>query len=64
VTIKFAAAVDMSELLTYVSGNADPHADVPRAAIQVLEVVMRSGVAGGWVGGGRLGLVCLWCLLW
>jgi hypothetical protein len=47
VTIKFAAAVDMTELLTYVSGRADPHADVPRAAIQVLEVVMRSGVAGG-----------------
>lgn len=52
VTIKFAAAVDMTELLTYVSGRADPHADVPRAAIQVLEVVMRSGVAGGlWVRG-------------
>jgi len=45
VTIKFAAAVDMEELQSYITGNLDPHIDVPRAAIQVLEVVMRSGVA-------------------
>ena len=51
VTIKFAAAVDMEELQSYITGNLDPHIDVPRAAIQVLEVVMRSGVAGK--GGGQ-----------
>lgn len=45
VTIKYAATVDLAALNRYMDG-ADPEEDVPRSAIQVLEVVMRSGVSG------------------
>jgi hypothetical protein len=55
VTIKYAATVDLGALQRYISG-ADADEDVPRSAIQVLEVVLRSGVSGeqaaaaGWLG--------------
>eukprot|EP00879_Flechtneria_rotunda_P023655 GHRR01025030.1.p1 GENE.GHRR01025030.1~~GHRR01025030.1.p1 ORF type:complete len:112 (+),score=28.17 GHRR01025030.1:283-618(+) len=45
VTTKYAATVDLDAVNRYIKGE-DPEEDVPRSAIQVLEVVMRSGVSG------------------
>jgi hypothetical protein len=53
VTVKYAATVDLGALNRYIQG-ADAEEDVPRSAIQVLEVVMRSGVSGEW------GVCCDW----
>jgi hypothetical protein len=62
VTVKYAATVDLGALNRYIQG-ADAEEDAPRSAIQVLEVVMRSGVSGECVcvvGGGGAGAVVLW----
>jgi hypothetical protein len=45
VVIKHAATVDLSVLQAYMAGEAMEE-EVPRNAVQVLEVVMRSGVSG------------------
>jgi hypothetical protein len=45
VTVKYAATVDLGALNRYIQGT-EADEDVPRSAIQVLEVVMRSGVSG------------------
>ncbi|KAF8058950.1 AGO1 [Scenedesmus sp. PABB004] len=44
VAIKYAATVDLSALSAYMAGT-EADEEMPRAAIQVLEVVMRSGVS-------------------
>ncbi|WIA39818.1 hypothetical protein OEZ86_005871 [Tetradesmus obliquus] len=44
VTIKYAATVDLGALAAYINGT-EADEEVPRSAIQVLEVVMRSGVS-------------------
>lgn len=49
VTIKYAATVDLSALHAYIGGQAMDE-ELPRSAIQVLEVVMRSGVSGEFWG--------------
>ena len=45
VVIKYAATVDLGALQSYIAGDAMDE-EVPRSAVQVLEVVMRSGVSG------------------
>lgn len=52
VTIKYAATVDLGALAAYINGT-EADEEVPRSAIQVLEVVMRSGVSGELEGGDR-----------
>jgi hypothetical protein len=45
VVIKYAATVDLGALRGYMDGQAMDE-ELPRSAVQVLEVVMRSGVSG------------------
>jgi hypothetical protein len=45
VVIKYAATVDLGALRGYMEGQAMDE-ELPRSAVQVLEVVMRSGVSG------------------
>lgn len=55
VVIKYAATVDLGALRAYMEGQAMDE-ELPRSAVQVLEVVMRSGVSGGagWREGEKL----------